>query len=650
MRRSERRNNLQICLPRDSNTGGSYLWYNTLPLDHGGARLRYKSTKPKLYTFISRPSSNEKKPVLLSCTDDVNYDPDNNERYVVGEQSISTLCYVLMVKECLYQMIWDWTINDDLSIRRVSSGRTRWSAIYHLSPVCSMGCTTSVHVSNVLHTQTDTARGFTSHQKHVIIKTWRMLSNDLNGRGARIFLRIFRLNPEVKKLFPCGHLDGDELVKDPVFKGHATRFMQAVGAVIDNIDDYEQALLPLLNSLGRQHIHFRGFRYEQFDAFEEAMMYVWEEDLGSRFTPETREAWHKVFRFLMDGLRQGYQDALRDAGLERPPWEDEELQEKKQGPEFWEKFCHAVRFSKLGQSPIDIQPEEAQKACWPRLRIDFKRDRCVKIVNNGHSVQVVVRPPDDLGDMAQYSVRRGPLKDERYVLDNFHFHWGRNDEEGSEHTINGVHLPAEAHFVCYNMKYGSLKEAQDKTDGICVLATLYRLGRPNRYLQHLIDSYFEGIKYKSNGLNMEGIFHPKNLIPRRLHRQKFWYYHGSLTTPPCYESVEWIVFQKLGHISPEQLQFFRNLSYYCPHCGHPDSSDEDEGRLTHNFRPVQPRRFVSRNEDGDEEEVDRPLYTYFRRYRRTGQFLKEEGDDESSASSSSSSEDEDSSEGEEEED
>ena len=37
MRRSERRNNLQICPRQDSNTGGSDLWSNTLPLDHGGA-------------------------------------------------------------------------------------------------------------------------------------------------------------------------------------------------------------------------------------------------------------------------------------------------------------------------------------------------------------------------------------------------------------------------------------------------------------------------------------------------------------------------------------------------------------------------------------------------------------------------------------
>ena len=35
----QRRNNLQICPRRDSNTGGSDLWSNTLLIDHGGALL-----------------------------------------------------------------------------------------------------------------------------------------------------------------------------------------------------------------------------------------------------------------------------------------------------------------------------------------------------------------------------------------------------------------------------------------------------------------------------------------------------------------------------------------------------------------------------------------------------------------------------------
>jgi len=317
---------------------------------------------------------------------------------------------------------------------------------------------------------------------------------------------------------------------------------------------------------------------------------------------------------------------------------------RRYGPDKWD-FCRAVKYSQLGQSPIDIETGECQRSVLPRLRIDFKRDRCSKITNNGHSVQVSLRGPDDIGDPAQYSVRRGPLGDERYVLDNFHFHWGRHDDEGSEHTIDGSPAALEGHFVCYNMKYGSLREAQDKRDGLCVLAVLYKVGRPNRYLQELLDKYFGEIGFKGRHKEFDDIFHPKNLIPRRRHRQKFWHYHGSLTTPPCFESVDWIVFQKFGHVSPEQLAMFRALHSYCPNCGRPDSDDENEGRMTHNFRPTQPRRFIARSEDGDGDEVDRVVGSYCRRYRRTGAFRREDDDPDSSDESSSSSEDEDSSDG-----
>ena len=48
-RRSERRNNLQICPRRDSNTGGSDLWSSTLPLDHGGALIDIQNLHILIY-------------------------------------------------------------------------------------------------------------------------------------------------------------------------------------------------------------------------------------------------------------------------------------------------------------------------------------------------------------------------------------------------------------------------------------------------------------------------------------------------------------------------------------------------------------------------------------------------------------------------
>ncbi|ELU04433.1 hypothetical protein CAPTEDRAFT_110047 [Capitella teleta] len=149
----------------------------------------------------------------------------------------------------------------------------------------------------------------TDKDKLLIRRNWKHLACNLTERGARVFLRIFVDNPSVKDLFPFKKLQGEELTRDVNFRGHASRFMQAVGAVVDNIDDFEQSLAPLLNGLGRKHIDFHGFTPTHFNAFQDAMLAVWSEDLGGKLTPEGRDAWIKVFGFIMRELKKGYSQA-----------------------------------------------------------------------------------------------------------------------------------------------------------------------------------------------------------------------------------------------------------------------------------------------------------------------------------------------------
>ncbi|CAL1536053.1 unnamed protein product, partial [Lymnaea stagnalis] len=56
----------------------------------------------------------------------------------------------------------------------------------------------------------------------------------------------------------------------------------------------------------------------------------------------------------------------------------------------------------------------------------------------------------------------------------------------------------------------------------------------------------------------------------------FYRYDGSLTTPPCSESVIWSVAVENIEISENQLNQFRNLS------------DDNYARLVNDFRPIQP--------------------------------------------------------------
>jgi hemoglobin-like flavoprotein len=155
-------------------------------------------------------------------------------------------------------------------------------------------------------------------EKRIVKKTWKYLARDMSAIGARVFLRIFEINPDLKQLFPFRNDDGESLRNDPNFTGHASRFMQAVGAANDNIHNLEAFLGPLLIGLGKQHIKFGGFKPEYWDVFTEAMLFVWERELGEDFNDKCRYAWTKVFDFIMEQLKEGYRLAEEEE-LEQNP-------------------------------------------------------------------------------------------------------------------------------------------------------------------------------------------------------------------------------------------------------------------------------------------------------------------------------------------
>lgn len=40
------------------------------------------------------------------------------------------------------------------------------------------------------------------------------------------------------------------------------------------------------------------------------------------------------------------------------------------------------------------------------------------------------------GDRIPSTIKGGPLSDDIYEFENVHFHWGENNCQGSEHTLN----------------------------------------------------------------------------------------------------------------------------------------------------------------------------------------------------------------------
>ncbi|XP_054152441.1 putative carbonic anhydrase 5 [Oppia nitens] len=156
----------------------------------------------------------------------------------------------------------------------------------------------------------------------------------------------------------------------------------------------------------------------------------------------------------------------------------------------------------------------------------------------------------------------------KYILDSFHFHWGNNDFNGSEHSINGVFRSAEVHLVHYNELYGNISNAINKTDGLVVITIFIEtkvitdfgfieVNDINNQVITPITKELYRIKKFDSYVNLNLPISLKDLLPKN--KNLFYRYSGSLTTPPCSQSVVFIIFVDPLYISSSQVIIYKQL-------------------------------------------------------------------------------------------
>ncbi|XP_061166362.1 carbonic anhydrase 2-like [Saccostrea echinata] len=241
------------------------------------------------------------------------------------------------------------------------------------------------------------------------------------------------------------------------------------------------------------------------------------------------------------------------------------------GPSHW----HAVYPTCGGdnQSPVHI---ETHKVFVDRKLTEFEMEGYdqiqnvnMSLTNNGHTIQV-----DLLG--AQPLLRGGGLSED-FKVAQFHFHWGATDDRGSEHALDTRRYPMEMHIVHHSTHYTDVSQAMDKANGLKVLGFFFEIGEENPQFEKII-SHFKEIAHKDDHVEISAI--PlRSLLPSDL--STYYRYLGSLTTPPCYETVIWTLFKETIKVSRRQLEIFRHDVKQ----NYPTEPDKD---LADDFRPIQP--------------------------------------------------------------
>ena len=194
--------------------------------------------------------------------------------------------------------------------------------------------------------------------------------------------------------------------------------------------------------------------------------------------------------------------------------------EGENGPEHWGELdpSYALCADGSAQTPIDVTSPSPTALADPELAYE---EGTADVENTGHTIQANAAPGSALR-----------VGGEEYPLAQVHFH------APSEHTIDGVHSPIEAHFV-----------HKTEDDRLAVVGVLLDTGEsPNDAWQPFVGALTVEVDQSA-----EAELDWRTMLPADASTIR---YRGSLTTPPCTEGVRWLLLQQPVALSAEQIAAF----------------------------------------------------------------------------------------------
>ncbi|XP_050308548.1 carbonic anhydrase 2-like [Anthonomus grandis grandis] len=224
----------------------------------------------------------------------------------------------------------------------------------------------------------------------------------------------------------------------------------------------------------------------------------------------------------------------------------------------------------LKESPIDINISHvipvptAPPLAWINYDLPPKK---MKITNTGHTVILSGK----WGQERPY-LCNGVLNG-KYVFSQMHLHWGVNDMEGSEHTVDDSYYPGELHVVLFKSCYLTQESALKEKDGVAILVYFLKLQDPmNTEFQLIVDA-LPAVAKAHTSAKISPV--PLSYMMKQFEADYFTY-KGTVNTTNCIHPILWLITRIPMGVSSDQIDSFRYLL------------DNDDEIIKRNFRPIQP--------------------------------------------------------------
>ncbi|MBK5232896.1 MAG: carbonic anhydrase family protein [Thermoleophilia bacterium] len=194
------------------------------------------------------------------------------------------------------------------------------------------------------------------------------------------------------------------------------------------------------------------------------------------------------------------------------------------GPSHWASLDsdYAVCGDGKRQSPMNIPSSRASSGDLA-TEVDYKPED-LYVENNGHAIEAQIQDPN--GSVT--------VKGTKYEIERFHFH------TPSEEKINGKRFDGSVHIV------------NTRPDGkTAVIGLLIKEGPSNPVMDKIVPLIGDT---EGDENEAPGQINPEDLLPAS---NRAFEFKGSLTTPPCTQGLEWIVYKQPITMSADQLDALR---------------------------------------------------------------------------------------------